>query len=291
MNKIIVEVGSTVTKVDLCDGKTIKRLKEKPIWFKKNYSEHRRIIDEDFQSLVSLVQSLKEEYADIYVCGTSIFRALEKEEEQAFLHRFKGETGLDFHIVSQDEESECTVLAAVRNVEAKSCVFVGGGGSCEIAIYEKGIKEAVNVPFGVIDVMNQFPDLADDTAKTSLEAVMEYIRSHLDISTEEKADILILAGGGHEKFARLSGIKYEENTLFKDETKSIMMDIELRKAETRRYFEEISLDEIRNRVDDPKWWFATRAMAAFVLVVAEVFDIKYVIPTDLSMAYGIIEKL
>lgn len=70
-----------------------------------------------------------------------------------------------------------------------------------------------------------------------------------------------------------------------------MMDIETRKTETKRYFEEISLDAIRARVDDPKWWFATRAMCAFVLVVAEAFDAKYIIPTDLGMAYGIVEKL
>ena len=32
---------------------------------------------------------------------------------------------------------------------------------------------------------------------------------------------------------------------------------------------QLSLDEIRNRVNDPDWWYATRAMSAFVLVVAE----------------------
>ena len=80
---------------------------------------------------------------------------------------------------------------------------------------------------------------------------------------KEKADILILAGGGHEKFARHSGIKYETNTLYNDEASPIMMDIETRKSETERYYKAISLDEIRNRVNDPDWWYATRAMSAF----------------------------
>lgn len=56
---------------------------------------------------------------------------------------------------------------------------------------------------------------------------------------------MILSGGGHEKFARLSGIKYEENTLYKDNASPIMMDIETRKRETERYYKEISLEEIR----------------------------------------------
>ena len=68
------------------------------------------------------------------------------------------------------------------------------------------------------------------------------------------------------------------------------MDIELRKKESERYFKEISLDEIRNRVDDPDWWYATRAMCAFVLVVAEAIGAKYIIPTDIAMVYGIIER-
>ena len=70
-----------------------------------------------------------------------------------------------------------------------------------------------------------------------------------------------------------------------------MMDIETRIRETKRYFEEISLEEIKKRVDNPDWWFATRAMCAFVLVVAEKIEAKYIIPTNISMVYGILSKL
>ena len=55
-------------------------------------------------------------------------------------------------------------------------------------------------------------------------------------------------------------------------------------------FENISLDEIRNRVNDPDWWYATRAMCAFVLVVAEEIGAKYIVPTDIAMAYGILNN-
>jgi hypothetical protein len=69
-----------------------------------------------------------------------------------------------------------------------------------------------------------------------------------------------------------------------------MMDIETRKSETQRYYKEISLDEIRSRVADPNWWYATRAMSACVLVVAEAIGAKYVVPTDIAMAYGLLNK-
>ena len=158
-----------------------------------------------------------------------------------------------------------------------------------LSIYDNGIKESVNSKIGVIDVMQKFPDLAENFATTNLETVKTFIKERLNLP-KEKADILILAGGGHEKFARYSGIKYEENTLYKDDASSIMMDIETRKSETERYYKSISLDEIRTRVNDPDWWYATRAMCAFVLVVAEEIGAKYIVPTNIAMVYGILDK-
>ena len=69
-----------------------------------------------------------------------------------------------------------------------------------------------------------------------------------------------------------------------------MMDIETRKSETERYYKSISLDEIRAKSNDPDWWYATRAMCAFVLVVAEEIGAKYIVPTDIAMVYGILNK-
>ena len=142
---------------------------------------------------------------------------------------------------------------------------------------------------GVIDVMEQYPDLGENLATTAVKTVKEWVKPKLKVPTP-KADILILAGGGHMKFAKNSGITYEKNTLFEDSQEPIMMDINTRKLDTERYYKEISLDEIRNRVNDPEWWYATRAMCAMVLEVAESLDVKYIIPTDISMVYGLANK-
>lgn len=289
MEKIIVEVGSTCTKVDKFNGKTIERIEGRTIQFKKNYKENNKLKEEDIKELIKSINELKQITENIYVCGTSIFRTLNDKERIEFLESFKEETGYDFNIISQQEENELTVYGATRNVHEKVGVFIGGGGSTEIAIYDNKIQESVNSQIGVIDVMQKFPDLAEDYATTKLETVKEYIKSQLNLP-KQKADILILAGGGHEKFARQSGIKYENNTLYSDEKSPIMMDIETRKSETERYFKSISLDEIRNKVNDKEWWYATRAMIAFVLVVAEEIGAKYIVPTDIAMCYGILSK-
>ena len=274
MNKIIVEVGSTCTKIDMYNGKNIKKLENLVIQFKKHYYEENK---------------LKSISKDIFVCGTSIFRDLSINEKESFLKRFEEETGCKFNIISQEKENKLTVMGATRCTKQKVCVFVGGGGSTEISIYDNEIKESINSKIGVIDIMQSFPDLAENFAKTDIEEVKKAIKQKLKLP-KEKADILILAGGGHEKFVRGSGIKYEKNTLYEDKASPIMMDIETRKSETKRYYKEISLDEIRKKVSDPDWWYATRAMCAFVLVVAEEIGAKYVIPTDIAMVYGLLNE-
>ena len=49
--------------------------------------------------------------------------------------------------------------------------------------------------------MQEFPDLAENFSTTGLETVKAFVKQRLNLP-KEKADILILAGGGHEKFAR-----------------------------------------------------------------------------------------
>lgn len=291
MEKLIIEVGSTVTKVDLYDGEKVENVEEKTIWFKKHYKENNRLNINDIEELIKLVKEKKEEYENIYVCGTSVFRALDEESKKAFLDFFLENTGVEFHIISQDEETIYTVIGATKNIKQKVGVFIGGGGSTEIAVCENGkIIEMANTKMGVVDVMDKFPDLSENIAKTDVETVRSFIKEKLNLP-QNKVDILILAGGGHLKFALNSGINYERNTLFKDEDEPIMMSIETRKKDTQKYFKEISLDEIRNRVSDPKWWYATRAMTAFVLEAAENMDVKYIVPTNIPMIYGIIKEL
>ena len=284
MKKIVVEVGSTCTKVDCYDGEKIEHIKTLPIEFKKNYKKENKLDYNDVRKLIELVNSIESE--DVFVCGTSIFRQLRENEKEEFLNLFKKETKKDFNIISQEDENIYTVKGATKHVK-EALVFVGGGGSTEISYFNLEIKDMKNNKFGVMDILNVFPDLGNDIASTSLDIVMEYIRNKIEVPNI-KTDIMILAGGGHEYFARESGIRYKENNLYEDPNETIMMDINTRIEDTKRYYTKISLDEIRKRVEEPAWWYATRAMCAFVLVVAEKVGAKYIIPTDISMIYGII---
>lgn len=290
MKKIIIEVGSTVTKVDLYDEKSLERIKNITIEFKKHYTELKKLKAEDINTLIDNVNNLKNITNNIYVCGTSIFRNLTEEELNEFLRTFTAKTNLTFHVISSKEENELTVKGVTRLTNKELGVMIGGGGSTEIAIcHNKEIIESINIPIGVIDIMNEFPDLANDIASTPFEEVVSYIKSKVNLP-KQKADILVLAGGGHKYFALNSGITYESNTLYQDDNAPIMMSIDQRIKDTKKYYEEISLDQIRAKVDDPNWWYATRAMCAFVLVIAQSIEAKYIIPTDIACVYGLIEE-
>ncbi len=286
MKKIVIEVGSTCTKIDGYDGEEIKHIDTVAIEFKKHYIQQNRLLESDVEDLVNVVNKYRKKYENIFVCGTSVFRTLKDEEREIFLNYFKENTQLEFNIISQADENILTVKGATKNIK-EALVFVGGGGSTEISYYNDGIKQMSNNKIGVMDILKVFPDLAQDYATTSLEEIMKYIDERIEVP-DVKTDILILAGGGHEYFARTSGIRYEKNTLYVDKYEEIMMNIEERIEDTNRYYTDISLDEIRSRVDEPKWWYCTRAMCAFVLVVAKRVNAKYIVPTDISMIHGLI---
>lgn len=290
MDKIIIEVGSTVTKIYHYNGQNVKDLGFVTIHFKKNYMKRKQMDPHDIELLVDKIRELKKIAKDVLVLGTSIFRDLNNQEREDFIKQLKDQTGAEFKVISQEEENKFTVCGVVRNINKKVAVFVGGGGSTEISVFDEEIIEMVNSNIGVMDIMEQYPDLAEDLAITDMEKVKSFIKSKLNIP-KQKVDILVLAGGGHKLFALESGINYEKNILYQDELQPIMMGTEKRKEDTKKYFTKISLDDIRNKVEDPKWWYATRAMCAFVLVVAEAMDVKYIVPTDISMIYGVVDQL
>ena len=59
MEKVIIEGGSTVTKIDLFDGKILNRLKTVTIFLKKHYGEVGHILESDLDLLIDEVNKIK----------------------------------------------------------------------------------------------------------------------------------------------------------------------------------------------------------------------------------------
>ncbi len=106
MQKIIVEVGSKNTNIDICYGKDSKHILSLPIKFEENYQKEGKLSKDDIDKLIERVNILNVVYYDIHIYGTGVFRGLKEEEIKSFIKEFKERTKRDFCILSVEEENK-----------------------------------------------------------------------------------------------------------------------------------------------------------------------------------------
>ena len=57
------------------------------------------------------------------------------------------------------------------------------------------------------------------------------------------------------------------------------------------FFYKVSLEEICKRTNNDGWWRGARGMRLCVKSLVDILEVQYIIPTRISMVYGIVEKL
>ncbi len=290
----IIEAGSTNTKCYIVEADIISEIFFRNINFKANYKTNGRILEADLSSLVLLIKSMPNDLDSIHIYGTSIFRELSHEIVERLKIYFMNEANAHFHVVTQAAENELTVLGSISCIDYSSNigVMIGGGGSTEISICNnKKIIEQANTNFGVLDVLQEFPQLANDITDVSVESVKKFIVQRLSVPIN-KADILILTGGGF--LIRYINARYPiiSNTLYHCNEQQYMISRDANTEYDEKYYHNISYASLRKFTpDNPSWWDGTRAMCGFVNAVSEVLDVAYIIPTDLTMVQGIAFKI
>ncbi len=291
---IIVEVGSTNTKTYLYEDK-LTDLGLITIEFKNNYKLNKRIVESDLQKLYDHIEELKKYNCPIHIFGTSVFRNLEAEERGKFLKDFKDNTTLEFTIVTQEMENELTVYGVIANInyDGRIAIMIGGGASTELSIVEnKKIIEIANNNYGAMDVCDRFPDINEDTATSLYEDMVEDTLGMTKIP-DNKADILVLAGGDYLKFYETLKYPMNRNKFYYDEKQPWVIDYLSMLNYDDDFFYHKSLLEIQNEnFSSREWWSGgTRGMRICVTSIARAVEAKYIIPTRISMVYGIIEKI
>jgi hypothetical protein len=294
MEYIILEVGSTNTKVYYCKNNNILESKLYTIEFKKNYKLNKHILDFDVDSLCNIINSINISKDNIFVYGTSIFRDLNNDEFKIFLSEFKIKCGCNFNVVTSVEENELTVRGVISNIDydGELAVMIGGGASTEIAfVKNKKIEFMCNQKFGVTDIMEKYPDLALDKPTTDFNEVLSYTNSLLS-NINFKTDILVLAGGDYLKFYEKLKYKMQKNNIYTDDKQPFFLyKKDMDKIDLEFYYN-ISLDEIRNSdIENKNWWNGTRGMRFCAKAIADKIDTKYIIPTRISMVYGLIDRV
>lgn len=283
MCKVFIEVGSLNTKINLIHENGIQNLANLEISFKNHYLEDHKLRQSDIDVLVDAIKKLKLCYDNIIICGTSIFRDLPKIQSKNFLDLFEIETGYKFIIVSQQQEAILTALGACDCVK-RACVYIGGGGSTEIAIVESDTIKIVKSVFGVIDILERYPMIADDIPTLSLKQLKKIIKKELNIP-KIKTDILVLAGGAHEDLIRRSRFSYMKNTIYRSVQAPILLKQNVLQKEIFYYYN-VSLRKMKDIYGNSDWWDTTKATYAIISLLIDELDVKYIIPTNVSMVYG-----
>ena len=292
MNKfVIVEVGSTTTKSYLYENGTINELDLIVIPFKEDYKKDNKINNKNKDLLFDFINNIKED--NIFIYGTSIFRNITELELKEWNQEFKNNTGFDFKVVTSDMENEYTVYGVISNIDYKGkiAVMIGGGGSTELSIVENGkIIERANSTFGAIDIIEAYPDLKEDKVTTDYDLMINETKKMVNIPNN-KADLLVLAGGNYTYFYEELGFPIQKNKFYEDKLQPYCIDRESMDLFDRKFFYEMSLDEIGKRTNRDSWWRGTRGMRICVETLVQILNIKYTIPTKISMVYGIAETL
>ncbi len=290
----ILELGSTNTKGYIYQNNNLTELDFCTINFKKNYSINNEITEDDKHKLAEYIQFVKTHVSDIYAYGTSIFRQMPNNQLEEFKTWLKDNFNVNFNVVTSEQENIYTVQGAIKNYNLNDsvAVMIGGGGSTEISICKNGkIIEQCNSPVGVLNIQEKFPSLGNDTTNITVDEVVEYINSVLSFP-KNKADKLILAGGNFLLRYNLVEYPVNKNSIFKDKDCPYIIGIEENINHDKKYFKEISLNSMREKTPNtPKWWDCTRAMCACTDAVALKLNSQILIPTSITMVYGIVEEI
>lgn len=288
---IVIEIGSTNTKTYLYENNEVKDLGFKTIEFKNHYKKEQKIDDQDKKDLFDYINSINE--PNIFVFGTSIFRNLTESQKEEWLNEFEINTNLKFNIVTPDMENELTVYGAVSNIDYKGkiAIMIGGGGSTELAIVENNtIIEKCNFNFGAMDVTDMFPDLRTDIATTDYDLMVRKTKELIK-KPQNKADLLILAGGDYIYYYEELNYPVEKNKFYHSELQPYCLDIETMDKLDKNFFYKISLEDVCKRTNNDGWWRGARGMRICVKSLVDSLEVRYIIPTRISMVYGIVEKI
>ena len=288
----IIEIGSNNTKTHIYENEKMIYEDNTTIEFKKNYNINQKIDEDDLNKLFTIIEKALEYTEEIHIYGCSIFRNINIGELNNINLKLKNKFNVEIEVVSQEDEAKYTALGCYNKIKYNGniCVFIGGGGSIELIFVNNGkVLDKKYYDFGVVDVTQKFSSLKEDIPKCTFNEVYNYINELIgNINIE--AEVLILAGGDHLYWYNNAGYKLLENKLYKSENQKYMITKDM----SDDYDHDAlitSLNQIRQRSDNPLWFDGSRAMKVITNLISNKINAKYVIPTKINMEDGLKEKL
>lgn len=284
----IIEIGSNNTKTHVYEGEKVLYENNTTIEFKKNYQTENKIKEDDLNKLFEVIKNALEYTTDVHVYGCSIFRKINRVELEEINSQLKAKFNVEIEVISQEDEARYTALGCIGDIDYNGsiCIFIGGGGSTElIFVNNKKIIDKKYYDFGVVDVTKKFESLKDDVPTCTFDEVYNYIDGLIG-DLDNKADVLILAGGDHLYWYNNACYELMDNNLYVSPKQPYMLTTDM----SDKYDQDAlltSLDKIRNNSDNPLWFDGSRAMKVITNLISHKIDAKYIVPTKINMEDGL----
>lgn len=297
MKDYYIDLGSSTIKVYEYEN-SLTLLEEKSIYFKNDFDANTGISDANLKELCDYFTAITKKYGlkyfNTHIYVTGIFRNLIQERKRDLVKLFNDKFDLHFNIISHGIENYYLGKAMENDYNGKKVLIINmGGKTTELVTYVGNtITDSKNLTIGVADLLNNFALVNDPSSGNTVEEMTEFVKDKLqDLKLDMDYDCAIFTGG-EERFELLTNFNLVENTLFNDNIHKYMVSLEDYIKGTNKVFYDMTLEDLYKLMpNNPKWMDGARAGAIIPLALFEMFNIKWIIPSDLNLINGVINDL
>lgn len=132
-----------------------------------------------------------------FLVATAAVRLAKNQQE--FLLRVSSETGLEFRVITGEEEAFYAYLGVINTIYIENCLIIDiGGASTEIILVEnRSLKEAISLPFGAVSLTETYLNGGKTATAAELKALEKFIKDKLkNVEWLQKSKGLPLVGLG-----------------------------------------------------------------------------------------------
>ncbi|MFR0822908.1 MAG: hypothetical protein ACLU84_00890 [Clostridia bacterium] len=296
--KYDIDLGSSTIRIYQYEEKSVEPelVEEKTILFKAYFTQDKGISHKNYLLLVAYFKTLIQKYAlsreNCQIYATGIWRKISKEQAEMLRADFS-DLGLDFHVISQEEENTYFEKAMQEIYDKKKVLMVNiGGKTTQLMVYDKGnILYKKNLSIGVAEIMNNFPEINDEEQPIKIESILQYV---LDILEEEEINFECDCGvftGGELRYPQLVKYHLVPNAIFHDGIHEWMISYADFAKKNQNILEQMSLEDLYLLMPHNKKWIdgakAGSILAQAIFLKAQV---SYIVPSDLNIIHSIVKK-
>ncbi len=291
MTKYYVDVGSGTVKTYSASDGHLDLVKEKSLFFKEGFDQITGVSPAKIDALVEHLLSLNLPN-DTKTFATGIWREIPDSQVQDIRSEFVHRLGFDFNIITHEQEGAYLKRASELNYGGKKVLVINmGGKTTELVTYRRdGTTTTQLLRIGVADINAAFPEINESVAAVELNRIEDFCASKIsDVNFDTDYDFALFTG--ELRFEKMSGYPLEKNTMFDDANHPFQVSLIGFIAGTMRIFFEMTMDDLRALMpDNPKWMDGARAGAVLPLAVFRKTKIETIIPSDINLINGVIEK-